>query len=187
MKIDKTTIGLSIVLAALVALAVFSASLPAMATHQAEQNATVSQATTLEIMNQTGVVPVTHWNFTASVGTNSTNVTNSGTDDVLQNAADSDKPVARIKNPDTNPNLIIYLNASAFIGTANVTKEWYNITATTENTTDADGINKALTWSTDTNTQVQINANTFKNLWLKIYATKSGTSTSTFKVLGEAE
>jgi hypothetical protein len=79
----------------------------------------------------------------------------------------------------------LYFNASTFTGTATVPNEWYNLTNTDENTTNADGISTPLTFDQEVDTSVQIDATTLKNLWLKIYATKSGTATSTFKVLGE--
>jgi hypothetical protein len=177
------TIGLLVLLAALIVIAVFSASLPVMAVYQAEQNATVTKSLTLEIRNQTGVDPVTYWNFTASIGTNSTTVNNSN--DEAQDPADNNASVARIENPNPALNLIIYFNASTFTGTATVSNEWCNVTDTTDNVTDEYGINTPLTFNQEVNTTAQIDATTLKNLWLKIYATKSGTATSTFKVLGE--
>jgi len=177
------TVGLLVLLVALVALAVFSASLPVIAVYQAEQNATVAKSETLLILNQTGVDPVTYWNFTASIATNSTAVNNSKNE--AQNTTNNNTPVARINNPNSALNLIIYFNASTFTGTATVSNEWYNVTNTDENTTNATYVDKALTFGTETNTAVTINSNNYKNLWLKIYATKSGVATSTFKVLGE--
>jgi hypothetical protein len=177
------TIGLLVLLAALVVIAVFSASLPVMAVYQAEQNATVTKSETLLILNQTGVDTVTYWNFTASIGTNSTTVNNSN--DEAQDPADNNASVARIENPNPALNLIIYFNASTFTGTATVSNEWCNVTDTTDNVTDEYGINTPLTFNQEVNTTAQIDATTLKNLWLKIYATKSGTATSTFKVLGE--
>jgi hypothetical protein len=176
------TIGLLVLLAALVVIAVFSASLPVMAVYQAEQNATVTKSETLLILNQTGVDTVNYWNFTASIGTNSTTVNNSIPE--TQNLSSNNTPVARIENPNELLDLIIYFNASTFTGTATVSNEWCNVTDTTDNTTE-DGINTPLTFDQEVNTTAQIDATTLKNLWLKIYATKSGTATSTFKVLGE--
>ena len=177
------TIGLLVLLAALVVIAVFSASLPVMAVYQAEQNATVTKSETLLIKNQTGVDTVTYWNFTASIGVNSTTVTNSN--DEAQNSTDNESAVARIENPNPALNLIIYFNASTFTGGATVSNEWCNVTDTTDNTTDNASINTPLPFDQEVDTTVQIDATTLKNLWLKIYATKSGVATSTFKVLGE--
>ncbi|RZN43475.1 MAG: hypothetical protein EFT35_01235 [Methanophagales archaeon ANME-1-THS] len=183
-KVERDqTVGLVVLLATLVALAVFSASLPVMADYQAEQNVTVSKSETLLIKNQNETYDVTYWNFTATIGTNSTDVINSWAES--QNPSDNNTPVARIQNPNSALDLIIYLNASEFSGTATVSNEWYNLTNTTDNTTDADGISTALTFDTDTDTGNTIYATEFRNLWLKIYATTSGTATSTFKVLGE--
>lgn len=181
MKIDKTTIGLSIVLAAVVALAVFSASLPAMA-DTAEQNATVSKATNMEILNQTGVTTVTYWNFTATIGSNCSDPANS--DGETQGPTDNSTPIARIKNPSGNPTLTIWLNAAIF-SPDRVSNEWYNITAITDNSTDAPGINNALPLGDDTDTSVDITADNLMNLYLKIKPSQSGTATSTFSVLGE--
>lgn len=179
---DKT-VGLLVLLAALVALAVFSASLPAMAGYEAEQNATVAKSTTLEIKNQNETYDVSYWNFTASIGTNSTTVTNSWAES--QNPADNTTPVARIYNTNSALDLIIYLNASTFTGGATVSNEWYNLTNTTDNSTDADNISTSLPFNTDTDTGNTLYSTEFRNLWLKIYETTSGTATSTFKVLGE--
>lgn len=181
-KRDKT-IGLLVLLAALVVIAVFSASLPVMADYQAEQNATVAKSETLLIKNQTGVDTVTYWNFTATVGTNSTTVNNSK--DESQDPTDNESAVARIQNPNSALNLIIYLNASTFTGGATVSNEWYNLTNTTDNTTDAANISTSLPFDQDTTSGNTIYATELRNLWLKIYATTSGTATSTFKVLGE--
>ena len=179
----EQTIGLLVLLAALVALAVFSASLPVMAVYQAEQNATVTKSETLLILNQTGETAVNYWNFTASIGVNSTTVNNSIPE--TQNLSSSSTPVARIENPNPVLDLIIYFNASTFTGGATVSNEWCNVTDTTDNTTDNASINTPLPFDQEVDTTVQIDATTLKNLWLKIYATKSGVATSTFKVLGE--
>jgi hypothetical protein len=184
MKTDRTTLGLLVLLAALVVLALFSASLPVMADYQAEQNITVAKSETLLIRNQTGVENVTYWNFTATIGTNSTTVNNSKGES--QNPSDNSTPLARIENPNSALDLIIYLNASIFSPDI-VQNEWYNVTNTTDNTGAADGsgISTALPFDTDTDTGNTIYATEFRNLWLKIYADQSGTATSTFKVLGE--
>ncbi len=184
MKIDKTTLGLLVILAALVALAVFSASFPAMAGSQAEQNVSVSKATNMEILNQTGVTAVTYWNFSATVGLNCSDPQNSEVE--TQNPADNSTPIARIKNPSTNPTLVIWLNAAEF-SPKYVSNEWYNITAITDNSTNAEGINVVLSLGSDTNTNVTIAADNSKNLYLKIKPSQSGTATSTFSVLGEGE
>jgi hypothetical protein len=126
---------------------------------------------------------VTYWNFTATIGTNCSDPINSNSE--TQDPADNNTPVARIENPNSALNLTIWVNAATFSGTATVPNEWYNVTNTTENAGGAAGINKALPFDTDTDTTVQIDATEFKNLWLKIYATTSGTATSPFKVLGE--
>jgi hypothetical protein len=99
------TIGLLALLVALVALAVFSASLPVMADYQAEQNATVTKSETLQIKNQNETYDVTYWNFTASIGTNSTDVNNSWAES--QNPTDNNTPVARIENPNPALNLLV--------------------------------------------------------------------------------
>jgi len=176
------TVGLLALLAALVALAVFSASSPVMADYQAEQNATVAKATTINICAWDNTSAVNYWNFTGIVGGNNNTPVNSNTTPEQQAPGEADKPVARLVNSNPSLNFIIYLNAGTFSNNV-VDYEYFN-TSDIGSTNGSTWVQFAA-WDTDTSTGDTILQSDKKNLWLNVTFGKSGVGTSTFKVLGE--
>lgn len=178
MKIDKPTIGLSVALAAVAVLIVFSASFPASGTG-ATQNATVTANTTaIKICAQNGSADyaVNYWNFSGQAGATVDNPTNglSETQDTTQNH----KPVACLNNTNAQA-MTVTLNAGTF-GSNTVYAEYYNNSATTPPS-----------WSGDIQgagdiTYGSLAQNVNGTLWLRVILKSAGSGTSTFTVTCEA-
>jgi len=191
MKIDKITIGLSIVLAAVVALAVFSASFPASGT-DAVQNATVTRnITAIKIAPANGTyeatTEITYWNFTGTSGATVDDPTNSQGD--TQVTGTNQSAVACLNNTNAAAAMTVSITNDTFSGTNIVSKEEYNIT---------DGMYvgyhdpaiwfEATDWTELTAANAPaatLGANVNWSVWVRIDVKKAGTATSTFNVTAE--
>lgn len=183
MKIDKTTIGISVLLAAVVALTVFSASLPTMAgVGDAVQNATVSANTTaIKICAQGGNTSylVSYWNFTVQTGSTSDTPVNNWSE--TQNPTADQSGICTLNNTHSAA-MTVYLQNGSWTDDTVVTSYYYNSSNLTSNgeypTIDLamDGTEQNL-GSMTTNTNI--------SLWLKLTGGKKGTATSTFNVTSE--
>lgn len=191
MKIDETTIGLSIVLAAVVALAVFSASFPASGS-EAEQNATVSaNISAIKIVPQNGTYEaatvINYWNFTGTSGATVDNPTNSLGE--TQDTSTNFSAVACLNNTNADAAMTISITNSTFSPADKVVYEKYNIT---------DGMHVdyygAAEWFEATD-WTELNATNAPSdtlapwgnwsLWVKVELGKAGSATSTFNVTAE--
>jgi len=187
MELDKISVGLIV---GIIICAMMAFALPAMADHEATQSATITQSTTFEFYNQTGTSEVTTLNIVGSVGevlTGAGLYNNIDGEGSPQNVSDATKPIARIKNTDTDTNLIAYAKVSDVSNwDASILSEHFLLT-TTGGTTTADGINIDLStpWGTEVSSTHTINADTLANLWIKVVPQATGTGSSTFTVLGE--
>ena len=182
MKIDKTTIGLSLILAVVVAMTVFSASLPVSGTG-AEQNVTVSKNTSaVKIVSQTGDagIAISYWNFTGVIGATVANPQNSGSE--TQDPAVDQKGICTLNNTNSQTMSAVYISNGSW--SADVVSDYkYYASATGANPTDAAGINLAMTGSEIDIGSITNNENT--SLWLKVVLKGSGSATSTFTVTSE--
>jgi hypothetical protein len=194
MKIDKNpfaksvygkslrgTIGLSIVLAALVALAVLSASFPALGT-EAVQNVTVAaNVTAIKIVPQNGTyhaaTVINYWNFTGQSGATVDNPTNSLGQ--VQDTAVNTSPVACLNNTNPSTTMTVTINAATFSPNLVSSEDFSNVTLGT-NPTWYD-----LPFGSD-KYYGSLNSTENKTLWLKVTLTGSGSATSTFNVTAEA-
>ena len=200
MKTDKTTIGLSIVLAAVVALAVFSASSPVLGDHSALQEVNVVKSVTaVEIRNQTCQVEVAGWNFSGAAGAiDVAPVNNLGEQ---QNENNINEAVATLYNNDTVYNMTMYLNISSWVPPNKVGSEWVAVNDTgfpAPGVFDLDpDANNGWAWI-DTpappadheydeqfSTGVTINVGNCKNLWLELELLMHGAAASDFTVESE--
>jgi len=177
MKIDETTIGLSLVLAALVALTVFSASFPAIADPVTQEASVTKNITAIDFMNQTGVSSITGWTFSGVSGT-TVQPQNSNTED--QEAGTNNKAVSRLKNTDSS-SMDVYLYSAEFNATAvaTVSNERMNVTASGENVTIAQLTGTITTTCPATATTTIVGSGT-KDLWLKLTLGQSGAAEATF-------
>jgi hypothetical protein len=178
MKRDNAIIGLSVLLAVVVALTVFSASLPALG-NTAEQNAAVTVNTTAVIVcaqNGSADYPVNYWNFTGQAGATVDNPTNDigGTQDVGTNH----KPVACLNNTNEQT-MTVYINAGTF-SSDTVYQELYNDSATTPS-----GWSSNIQGAGDI-TYGSLAQNVNGTLWLRVILKSAGSGASTFNVTCEA-
>lgn len=182
MELDKTTVGLSLILAVVVAMLVFSASLPVSGSG-AEQNVTVSKNTTaVKIVSQTGDAgtSITYWNFTGVTGATVADPENSATQ--TQDPTTNQKGICTLNNTNSQPMSTVYISNGSW--TADVISEYkYYFSSTGANPTNAAGINLDMTGSEIGIGSIASNANT--SLWLKVVLKGSGTATSTFTVTSE--
>ena len=186
MEIDKITVGL---IAGIIVCAVMAFALPAMADHEATQSATITMSTTFMFYNQTGTSEVTTLNIVGAVGAELTGAGLTNNVDITspQNVSDATKPIARIKNTDTDTNLAVLAKVTDNSnGDARITSEHFLLT-TTGATTTAGAINKDLSdpWGTEVDASHTVNADTLANLWIKVVPQTTGAGSSTFTVLGE--
>jgi|GEM_PF-3375020 len=189
MKIDKITIGLSIVLVAVVALTVFSASLPASGS-TAEQNASVSVNTTaIKIVCQNGSAAyvVNYWNFSGETGATVTDPQNEHGE--TQDVDTDQNAVACLNNTNDDP-MSIHITAGTWDPSDRITSENFNVSNHTCPTTAAANWT-AFTLGTEVDLDSSnapgdtITANGNWSLWLKVQLNKAGTSKSTFNVTSE--
>lgn len=182
MEIDKTTVGLSIILAVVVALTVFSASFPVSGSN-AVQNVTVSKNTSaVKIVSQTGVVgtEISYWNFTGVTGATVATPTNNLLE--TQDPGTNQKGICTLNNTNSQTMSAVYISNGSW--TADVVSDYkYYVSATGANPTDAAGINVAMTGSEIDIGSITNNENT--SLWLKVVLKGSGSATSTFTVTSE--
>ena len=181
MELDKTTIGLSLILAVVVAMLVFSASLPVMAT-DATQSATVTKnVTAVVIVNQSGLAAntITGWAFSGISGETNATPANSGGE--LQ-GFDASTPVTYLNNTHSGP-MLVFITASAWNQPTYVGHEYY----TTSDPADAGAIGTQFTYGSPTGdiTGGGLATNAKKGLWLKLELEKSGSASSTFTVESE--
>ena len=185
MELDKTTIGLSLILAVVVAMLVFSASLPVTA-DDATQSATVTKNTTaVTIMNQSAGEAVSSWTFTGKAGEIDADPQNSVTE--TQNISATNESVATLKNVDTDYDMKVYLTFGAWSAN-DVGMEYYSITAkdTTAGSWSTVGTGGDYAYDSEIDPAVTITENGgWNNLWLKLELLKVGTPTSTFIVESE--
>ncbi len=181
---------LALTTSVLVVLAVLIVPMVAMATHQAEQQASTGRATTINITAQNYTSPVSTITFLE--GTPSTNVSAPYNDfDGIgspQAFGDPGTPVVTLLNG-ASVNYTISYNITTFTNST-VANEYYLINDKGAACASADNITDAVTFDTDTSTGTTIvhGAGNEKDLYLKITlsdeAGKSGTSTIT--ILGES-
>jgi len=182
MKIDKITIGLSIVLAAVVALTVFSASFPASGT-DAVQNATVSANTTaINICAQGGNTSylVTYWNFTVQTGAICDTPVNNWNE--TQNPTANQSGICTLNNTHT-ADMTVYIQNGSWTGSSVVTDYKYNSSNSTTNGEYPTALDIVFD-GTEQNLG-SMTTNTNISLWLKLTGGKRGTATSTFTVTSE--
>ncbi|KAF5437661.1 hypothetical protein C5S35_02945 [Candidatus Methanophagaceae archaeon] len=181
MELDKTTIGLSLILAVVVAMLVFSASLPVMAT-DATQSATVTKnVTAVVIVNQSGLAAntITGWAFSGISGETNATPANSGGE--LQ-GFDASTPVTYLNNTHSG-SMLVYITAGAWNESTHVGSEYY----TTLDPADASAISTLFVYDTATNdiSGGGLATNAKQGLWLKLELEKSGSASSTFTVESE--
>ena len=182
MELDKTTIGLSLILAVVVAMLVFSASLPVMAT-DASQSATVTKnVTAVVIVDQSGLAAntIAGWAFSGIAGETNATPANSGGE--LQGFAAS-TPVTYLNNTHSGP-MLVFITAGAWDVPAYVGSEYY----TTSDPANASAIDTLFTYGTS----VEITSGSGlakdakQGLWLKLELKKSGSASSNFIVESES-
>ena len=185
MEIDKISVGLIV---GIIVCAVMAFALPTMAANEATQSATITKSTTFLFYNQTGTSEINALNIVGTVGEELTGagLTNNVDTTSPQNVSDANAPIARIKNIDTDTNLIAYAKVTEGSNwDASILSEHFLLTAT-GGTTTAGAINIDLsTWGTEVSSSHTVNANTLANLWIKVVPQATGTGSSTFTVLGE--
>jgi hypothetical protein len=183
MEIDKTTIGLSLILAVVVAMLVFSASLPATA-EDATQNATSTVNTSaVKIVAQDGNASktVTYWNFTGMSGTINATPTNNQGD--VQDPGTNQKGICTLNNTNSQPMSAVYITNSSWSDNSVIKDyKYYNHTSGTAPGTAADIIT-AMDGSDEDVGAISADGNT--SIWLKVQLKGKGSATSTFTVTSE--
>ena len=183
MEIDKTTVGLSLILAVVVAMLVFSASLPVCGS-ESVQNVTVSRNTSaVKIVAQTGVAAdgVNYWNFTGTSGAiNATPVNNRPE---TQNPTENQSGICTLNNTNSQTMSAVYITNGTWDGASVIAdyKYYKHESGTAPGSaalidTQMDGTAKSVGAITN-------NANT--SIWLKVELKGSGSATSTFTVTSE--
>jgi hypothetical protein len=185
----RGTIGLSIVLVAVVALAVFSASFPASGT-KAVQNATVTQNTTaIVICAQGGNTSylVSYWNFTGYSGAINETPVNNWSEQ--QNPGQEQHGICTLNNTNTVYPMTTYIKTTN--GTNNgdwsdpsVIEDgntWYNRTSGTAPTAIDLSLNHSIYANVGT-----IDKNANMSVWVKVQFRSPGTANSLFTVTAEA-
>ncbi len=186
MGIDKTTIGLSLILAVVVAMLVFSASLPVSGS-ESVQNATVTKnITAVKIVGQSGAATpaVTHWNFSGQSGATVADPANSAGQ--TQVITTNQTAVACLNNTNTAAAMTVYITAGAWTGDNVISSESWNVSDGTKPagwTVFADDVEVPLNISNAPNTTLSANGNW--SLWLKAALNQGGSATSTFNVTCE--
>lgn len=185
MKIDKPSIGLSVALAAVAVLAVFSASFPASGT-DATQNATVTtNITAIKVCAQNGSVDhqVNYWNFSGQSGAiNDTPVNDLGGQQALQ----AQEGICTLNNTDNTYPMTTYISTSSGgndWSNTNVIengKTWCNYT----DSVAPAAIDKLLNSTVQSVGSIDVNNN--KSVWVKVQFKHPGSATSTFSVTAEA-
>jgi hypothetical protein len=186
MELDKTTVGLSLILAVVVAMLVFSASLPVSGS-DAEQQATVTKnITAVKIVDHTGAATptVTHWNFSGQSGATVADPKNS--EDYAQDIANNQSAVACLNNTNTAAAMTVYITAGAWTGSNVISSESWNVSDGTkpagwnvfvpDDDVELTGLNAPA---------ATLSANGNWSLWLKAVLNNSGSATSTFNVTCE--
>lgn len=183
---DKIT---AIFLAGMMVCATFASVLPAMADNEATQSASVEKVGAIYIVAQNGTAAATVSTITFPSSVGGVNVSNPYNDvdtaSSPQNATNATKPVIRLNNTGAIT-YIIHYNISTFTNDT-VSNEYYNITATTEN---SNNISTLVIFNAQTSTDETIDAGATKNLYLKVKTNATGagnTGTSTITILGEPE
>lgn len=186
MELDKTTIGLSLILAVVVAMLVFSASLPVSGS-DAEQQATVTKnITAVKIVGHTGAATSTviHWNFSGQSGATVADPKNS--DGHAQVITTNQTAVACLNNTNTAAAMTVYITAGAWTDNNVISSESWNVSDGTKPagwTVFAGDIEVPLTISNAPAATLSANGNW--SLWLKAVLNNSGSATSTFNVTCE--
>ncbi|KAF5431133.1 hypothetical protein C5S39_06325 [Candidatus Methanophagaceae archaeon] len=194
MEIDKISIGLiaGIIVCAMMAFAL--PAIPVMADHNATQTATISKSSTFEFYNQTGDGADTIVSALSIVGTVGEELIGEGLyNDIdgsenYQNISDHTKPIARIKNTDTDTELTAWVMVTAGGNwDARIYTEHCKLTPSGSTPNAAADIDVDLsTWNTECNSDHSIVGEAYANLWIRVVPESSGTAgESTFTVLGE--
>ncbi len=186
MEIDKTTVGLSLILAVVVAILVFSASLPVSGSESVQQATVTKNITAVKIVAQDGTTTntVTHWNFVGQSGATVTDPTNSETE--TQDITTNQSAVACLNNTNTVV-MTVYITSGAWSDvTTTVSSESWNVSDGTKPagwTVFTPGTEVKLTGSNAPSATLTNNGNW--SLWLKATLNEPGSATSTFDVTCE--
>jgi hypothetical protein len=183
MEIDKTTVGLSIILAVVVALTVFSASFPVSGS-DAEQNVTVSRNTSaVTIVAQDGNASktVNYWNFTGMSGAINATPVNDQSD--VQDPGANQGGICTLNNTNSQPMSAVYITNGSWGGDSVVKDYKFYKHESGTAPGSAANINTPMTGTAQTVGSISNNANT--SIWLKVELKGAGSSTSTFTVTSE--
>ena len=177
MDIDKTAIAISMALVAVIALAAFSASFPAMADDAAQDVSVAMDTASIDFMDQAGTSAITGWAFS---GTSGTTVQPTNSESEAQEAGTTDKAVSRLKNT-ASVSMDVYLYSDEFNDTdvAQVANERMNVTASTANASISE-IDQTISTSCPGTATTTIPASGTKDLWLKLTLGGQGAATATF-------
>jgi len=184
MELDKTTIGLSLILAVVVAMLVFSASLPVTA-DDATQSATVTKnVTAVVIVNQSGLAAndISAWSFSGVAGETNATPANTGTNGGELQGFAAGTPVTFLNNTHSGA-MLVHITAGVWANADLVGTEYYTTTAPT----DASNINNDFVYGTseEITSGSGLAADAKQGLWLKLELKKDGTTTSNFLVESE--
>lgn len=184
MEIDKTTVGLSLILAVVVAMLVFSTSSLVMA-NTASQNVTVTKnVTAVVIVNQSGLAAndITGWAFSGVAGETNATPANAGSNGGQLQGFAAGTPVTFLNNTHSG-SMLVHITAGVWGNASLVGTEYYITTAPA----DASQINNDFVYGTSEEITggIGLAADAKKGLWLKLQLKRDGTTTSEFLVESE--